>query len=248
MFEKIKELLVRLIQPAVATEVERRLRDFAMQTERRTQDEIERRVVTVEQQFERRLQRARISFLAGIFVSVATVLVTYVSVWHQFIREKHMLNGYVLTALSNEDRSSAEIVFSNEGNQTEVISGGNFIYTQTNNAGWQAYHSSGTNSVPPIVLKAGDKAHLVVAEALFKPVQPPFRLGILLYTLSNGVPIKVPYTLGRVTKAWSYLTTENGKAITADNAAITVDATGTLFDRSNIITITLLDHRTRFPF
>jgi len=242
--ELLTKLLDRLIAPIIARETKQALIDSLRQTEKRFQDHIERRVERIEHDFERRFQPKSPSLsisIASLLVSTLVALIAFTSLWYQFIREKHRVNVYVLTAQANEDRASAEVVFSNEGNQTEVISGGNLIYCATNVLGWANYRSTGSNSIPSTVLKAGDKIHLAIAEPLKDAeVRPPFKLGILLYTLSNGVPIKAPYLLGTLTRPWAYLTADNA-FITADNDRITTDIAGTLFGRSNVITIPLID-------
>jgi hypothetical protein len=179
--------------------------------------------------------------VVGLMASIVAAWIAYKALWYQFIRETHKVSGHVVTSWADQRRVSAEIVFSNDGNQTEVITGGNFIYCETNVVNWQTYTSLGTNSIPITVLKPGDKVHIAFSEPFFSVVRTPFRFGAVVKTIAKGFPIHVQSTLGDVTKAGSG-SQRSGDTIIVDRMYLTVNEEGFLYRRPITVIIPLIDY------
>src|SRR4051812_48883650 len=159
MLDGIKSVLTNLLAPLVRDEVERRLAETSSKM-----TEFDRRLGRVEENA-RSSKGSQISAAIGIGVAILTVVISGAALWYQFIRQRHSLNGYVIKASATEKIVSAELVFSNEGNRTEVISGGNFIYGPTNDPNWKTPpRMTGTNSLPIVVLRPGEMQHVSIVE------------------------------------------------------------------------------------
>src|SRR3954467_11398699 len=106
MREYLKKLLVAWLKPSIDAQTEHQTGEAISALERR----IANQLTDLEQRVAVNVQKNnRVPLVVTTFVSLIAVAITYLSAWHQFIRESHKLKAYVLTASSNQHISSAEV-------------------------------------------------------------------------------------------------------------------------------------------
>src|SRR3954470_10431643 len=150
MLDKIKALLAELLKPVV----QRAIQDERSQTETQLR-QLEARIATIEQKPKSRDWAPLVISLVSLGAALLTVCLntyfTYRIHWNPLFTETHLLNGYVTGVKVTEDHLEAQIVFSNEGTQTEVLWEGRFTYTSTNADAGTQRHSQSTNSISPFI-------------------------------------------------------------------------------------------------
>src|SRR5213594_3741940 len=123
MFEKLKQALVELLSPAIRRAIVDELEGTGKRLE-----ELEARIARIEQRPKTREWVPIAVSLASLLVACTGAYFTYRIQWSPFFTEMHTLNGSITDVTVAETRLEAQIIFSNECTQTEVVYGGKFLY------------------------------------------------------------------------------------------------------------------------